>query len=427
MTGKSKRRNSQVGKTVELEITDMAHGGQAIGRRAGRPVFVPYTLPGESITAQITGQRGAALFAQGRQLKAASADRVMPPCPHFGPGRCWGCHWQHIRYPAQLLLKQDVLADQLMRVGGLPERLIESTLRPVAAAPREWAYNHRLKLIRGQDGQWGFRQQNGRGIEAITECRLAHPELLELLAELDLEYDRARGMILQRGSDGRMMLIFELEDEEAPRLKTDLPLSVNLILPSNEPINLIGSAHSLFHIGQRDFRVTAGAYIRPNISQIDRLTAEVIQGLRLTGQERTLDLYGGVGIFSAFMAPRAATVTLIESYPPAVSDADVNLMEYDNLDIVEGQVERVLTDMAARRASYDAAVVDPPRSGLGKAVIKNLSRLHVKRLVYVSDEPAALARDSKRLMSAGFRLQKVQPLDLAPQTYYIHAVALFER
>ena len=239
-----------------------------------------------------------------------------------------------------------------------------------------------------------------------TECHVAHPELLELLAELDLEYGRAKGIRLQRGSDGRMMLIFELEDEEAPQLKTDLPISVNLILPSNEPINLIGDAHSVFRIGQRDFRVTAGAYIRPNISQIDRLTSEVIQGLRLTGQERTLDLYGGVGIFSAFMAPRADLVTLVESYPPAVSDADVNLMAYDNLDIVEGQVEQVLADMTARRASYDSAVVDPPRSGLGKAVIKSLSRLHIKRLVYVSDEPAALARDSKMLIRAGFHLAK---------------------
>ena len=197
----------------------------------------------------------------------------------------------------------------------LPERLIESILRPVAAAPREWAYNHHLKLIRGQNGQWGFRQQKDRGIEAITECRVAHPELLELLAELDLEYGRAKGIRLQRGSDGRMMLIFELEDEEAPQLKADLPISVNLILPSNEPINLIGDAHSVFRIGHRDFRVTAGAYIRPNISQIDRLTSEVIQGLRLTGQERTLDLYGGVGIFSAFMAPRADLVTLGRKLP----------------------------------------------------------------------------------------------------------------
>ena len=421
------RKASLVGKTVELEIVDMAHGGQAIGRHGGKPVFVPYTLPGESITARITGERGAVLFAQGIQLKAASADRVRPPCRHFGPGRCWGCQWQHIDYAAQLPLKRDVLADQLMRVGKLPASLIESALRPVIAAPQEWAYNHRLKLTRGQGGKWGFRRQASQAVEAITECRIAHPELLELLAELDLAYSRARRMSLLRGSDGRMMLIFEVDDEAAPRLMTDRPLSVNLILPSNEPINLIGDAHSVFRIGQRDFRVTAGAYIRPNITQIDQLAAAVIQELRLTGRERALDLYAGAGIFSAFMAPRAALVTLVESYPPAVSDAEVNLMEYDNVDIIEGQAERVLADMADREAGYDAALVDPPSGGLGKTVIKRLAQLDVKRLVYVSDEPASLAGDSRMLMRAGFRLRTIQPMDLAPQTYYIHAVARFER
>lgn len=421
------RKTSLVGKTLELEITDMAHGGQAIGRHGGRAVFVPYTLPGESITARITGERSAVLFAQGTQLKAASADRVRPPCRHFGPGRCWGCQWQHIDYAAQLLLKQDVLADQLMRVGKLPASLIESAMRPVAPAAQVWAYSHRLRLIRGQDGKWGYRRQTGRAVEAITECRIVHPELLELLAELDLEYSRARRMSLLRGSDGRMMLILEVDDEAAPQLMTDRPLSVNLILPSNEPINLIGDAHSSFRIGQRDFRVTAGAYIRPNITQIDRLAAAVIQGLRLTGRERVLDLYAGAGIFSAFIAPRAVLVTLVESYPPAVSDADVNLMEYDNLDIIEGQAEPVLADMADQEVRYDAALVDPPSSGIGKTVIKRLAQLDVKRLVYVSDEPASLARDSSLLISAGFRLQTIQPLDLAPQTYYIHAVAQFER
>lgn len=420
------RKPSLIGRTLELDITDMAHGGTAIGRHGGRPVFVPYTLPGESITARITGERGAVLFAQGVQLKAASADRVRPLCRHFGPGGCWGCQWQHIDYAAQLLLKQDVLADQLMRVGKLPASLIESAMRPVAAA-EAWEYSHRLRLIRGQDGRWGYRRRAGRAVEAISECRIVHPELLELLAELDLEYSRARRMSLLRGSDGRMMLILEVDDEAAPQLMAERPLSVNLILPSGEPINLIGDAHSVFRIGQRDFRVTAGAYIRPNITQIDRLAAAVIQELRLTGRERALDLYAGVGIFSAFIAPRAALVTLVESYPPAVSDADVNLMEYDSLDIVEGQVEQALADMADREARYDAALVDPPSSGIGKTVIKHLAQLDVKRLVYVSDEPASLARDSSLLMRAGFRLRTIQPVDLAPQTYYIHAVARFER
>ena len=121
-------------RRIELDISDMAQGGRGLGWYQGKPVFVPYTLPGESITAEVTAERGNALVARGLRLKAASVDRVAPSCPHFGPGRCWGCQWQHIDYPAQLLLKQDVLADQLSRVGELPDSLIESALRPVLPA-----------------------------------------------------------------------------------------------------------------------------------------------------------------------------------------------------------------------------------------------------------------------------------------------------
>ena len=140
-----------------------------------------------------------------------------------------------------MLLKQDVLADQLARVGKLPDRLIESTLQPIQPAPQQWAYNHSLSLLRDKAGRWGLRRQTG-GIEAINECHLAHPDLLDLLQELDLDYRRAERLTLRRGSDGRMMLIFEIGAEDEPELTTDLPLSVNLILPDREPVNLIGDA-----------------------------------------------------------------------------------------------------------------------------------------------------------------------------------------
>jgi 23S rRNA (uracil1939-C5)-methyltransferase len=154
---------------------------------------------------------------------------------------------------------------------------------------------------------------------------------------------------------------------------------------------------------------------------------EVMKRMKLSGKERVLDLYAGVGIFSAFIAPRCEVLTLVESYPPAVTDADVNLMDFDNIDVVEGQVELVLDDMIDEEAQYDVALLDPPNSGLHKNVVNQLSKLGVKRVVYVSGDPASLARDAKVLVSAGYALVDVQGMDLSPQTYYIDAVALFER
>ena len=420
------QQKSLRGKTISLNISDMAHGGHGLGMYQGKPVFLPYTLPGESLTAELSGGRGNALFARGKQLIAASQDRVEPRCPHFGPGRCWGCQWQHIDYPAQLLLKQDVLADQLSRVGKLPDALIESVLQPILPAPEQWAYNHSLSLLPAELGGWGLKRQE-RGVQAISECHLAYPDLIDLLLELDLDYENAQRLTLRRGSDGRMMLIFAIDAEEAPELHTDLPLSVNLILPDREPINLIGDAHSTYEIAERSFRVTAGSYMRANIGALEGLVGEVMKTASLQGGERILDLYAGVGIFSAFMAGEAELLTLVESYPPAAGDADANLADFENVDVIEGSVETVLADMIDEEAQYNIALVDPPGSGLSEDVIRALRRLNIERIIYVSGNPAALARDSKRLIDSGYRLREIQPIDMAPQTYYIDAIARFER
>ena len=419
------RHSSLKGKQVNLDIRDMAHGGSGLSLFQGKPVFVPYTLPGESITAEISGERGKVLFARGKQLIAASQDRVAPRCPHFGPGRCWGCQWQHIDYSAQLPLKQDVLADQLSRVGKLPDATIETALKPILPAPEPWAYNHSLSLLRAESGGWGLKRQQ-RGVEQIGECHLAHPDLLELLFELDLDYEPAQGMTLRRGSDGRLMLIFEISEEEEPQLHTNLPLSVNLILPEREPVNVIGDAHSAYAIGGRHFRATAGVYMRTNIGALAGLAAAAQRIARLQGGEAILDLYAGAGVFSAFMANAASRVTLVESYPPAAGDADCNLADFDHVDVIEGSVENVLADMVQEEARYDIALVDPPRAGLSDEVVTRLRELRIGRIVYVSGNPAALARDSRRLIDSGYRLRELQPIDLAPQTYYIDAIASFE-
>src|SRR5690606_14532643 len=146
-------------------------------------------------------------------------------------------------------------------------------------------------------------------------------------------------------------LIFTVTEDAAPELEADFPASINLILPSNEPVNLIGESHSRYVLNGRTVRVTAGSYIRPNVDQIPNLVDALESLLDLTDGERVLDLYAGVGIFSAALARRAALVTLVESYPPAVTDADLNLSDFDNVDVIEGGVETVLESLDE---NYDA-------------------------------------------------------------------------
>jgi 23S rRNA (uracil1939-C5)-methyltransferase len=422
-------RDANTGQ-FEIELTAMAHGGSALGRWQGRTVFVPYTIPGEIVLARPVAERGRVVFAEGVQLLDASADRVYPRCPHFGPGRCGRCQWQHIDYAAQLLLKQDVLADQLERVGGFDE----ADVRPVIGSPQQWAYNHHMTLEAAPGSQFGFAAAQavptaGDGdapaLIVIDECHLLHPALLELYYTLDLDFSGVRRLRLQIGSGGDPMMIFTVTSEDdAPELLTDLPASVNLILPDNEPVNLVGDSHTRYEIGGRDFRVTAGSDFRANVSQLEALAALVLELAAPAATDAVLDLYGGVGFFGAFLAPHCALLTVVESYPPAATDADANLEDFDHVDIIEGSVEDIVPEL---EESYDIAVLDPPPAGLSRDALDALDAAGIRRLVYVSSDPATLARDLKRLVAKGYALGAVHPIDLNPQTYYIDAVAVLER
>ncbi len=405
----------------EVEIESMAHGGSGLARHKGNPVFVPYTIPGERVLVRRVDTDDKRILAEGLTLLDASADRVFPVCPHFGPHKCGRCHWQHVSYAAQLLIKQDILADQLSRVGDLSDREILAALRPVIASPDEWYYNHHMTLTVTADGQIGFPDADGRGTFPIEECHILHPDLLGLYQQLDIDLTGFKRVRLQQGSDGQQMIILTTLSENAPELETDLPTSINLILPDNVPMNLIGDSHSRYTVNGHSFRVTAGSYIRPNYAQLGNLVTSTLQLLDLRGGENVLDLYAGVGMFSRFAAQTAALVTLVESYPPAVTDADDNLADLDNVDVFEGGVESVLPSLEDR---YAAAIVDPT-AALSREAFASITQ--VPRLVYISDDPATLAKEAKRLKRAGYQLVAAQPIDLSPQTYYVDTIALFQR
>lgn len=407
----------------ELELTAMANGGRAFGRLGDKAIFVPYAVPGEVITARIVEDRGSFAHAEGVQVLEPSPDRVTPECPHFGPGRCGGCHWQHIDYSAQLRYKRDVVIDQLQRVGKIKNARVHETI----PSQDEWGYLSHATFRLTEAGEYAYVSTDPSRLLPIDECHTVRPEILDLLNAIDLDDSTIHRLAVQIGSDGRPLVIISTSDDLAPELHTDVPLSVNLLLSDNEPVNLIGSSNTVYTVDDWRFRVTAGGFFRPNVPMIGVLAQEVLRRLALRGDEAVLDLYAGVGVFSAFIAPEAALVTLVESYPPAVTDADLNLADYDHVDLFEGGVAPVLRSLQEEDAAYDAAVVDPPPRGLEPDVVDLLAEFAPPTLVYVSSDPTTLARDAARLIERGFRLRDVQPVDLAPQTYFVECVAHFTR
>ena len=407
---------------IELDLTSAVYGGKVLGRHKGRPIFVPYAIPGERVTARIVEDKRSYANAEGVQLLKASPDRVRPPCPHFGPGRCGGCQLQHMNYAAQLRYKRDVVLDQLKRLGDFkrPERLVPD----VIPSPEPWGYRSRARFHVAPDGRLGFVSTDPNRVEAVDWCYILDPAAMSLLEALALDTSGLDQVQVVVGTDENPMLILSTQDDLAPELETDRPLSVNLLLHDNEPVNLIGSSHTNYQVKGRTFRVTAGGFFQVNLPVAERLVDLVLERLALQGTESVLDLYAGVGLFSAFIAERAALVTVVESYPPAVTDADENLAEFEHIDLFEGGVGPVLNDLIADgEGPFDAAVVDPPRAGLEPEVLDALVELGPRTLVYVSCDPATLARDLKRLGKRGYRTVEVQPVDMFPQTYHIECVA----
>jgi 23S rRNA (uracil1939-C5)-methyltransferase len=405
--------------TFKLELTTITHGGAALGRHEGRAIFVPYALPGETARVEITEDKERYAFARPVEVLEPSPDRVAPPCPYFGAEGCGGCQWQHADYQAQLRFKAEIVADQLTRIG----KIAEPPVHPTIPDPEGWAYRNHAQFRPASGGGLGFQAAASNRTVAIDKCPILHPLLADLYATLDLELENLLRLSLRAGiATGDRMLIFETDDDLPPALESDLPVSCVLLLSDGQHANLIGSNHITEIVSDRAYRISAPSFFQVNTPQAAQLVRLVIEYLDLQGDETVLDAYCGVGLFTTQLAERAGLLVGIESSSTAVDDLLENTAEVDNVDIIEGPVEAVLPDLDM---SIDAVVVDPPRAGLDRFALDALIERDPARLVYVSCDPATLARDAKRLTAAGYRLAEVQPVDMFPQTYHVESVALF--
>ncbi len=405
--------------TVELRLDALAHGGEALGRYEGRVIFVPYAIPGEVVRVEIVEENRR--FARARLVEVVepSPVRVEPLCPHFGAGKCGGCHLQQIAYPAQARLKGLVVVDQLRRIGKFEEPPV---LEPIPDASG-WEYRNHARFHVDAEGRPGFVATDGQRILPIEECPILHPNLRELLAALDMRLPYVEWLELRTGTaTGDLMLVLQTVGEEPPALQVDAPLSIVQVRHDGALAPLIGLDYIEERFLERTFRISATSFYQVNTPQAERLIELVTEALALEEGEAVLDAYAGVGMFTAFLAESGAYITAIEGSHLAVADARHNLADFERVRVLEGAVESVLPDLEAR---FDAVLVDPPRAGLAREVLDAIVAAEPSRIAYVSCDPATLARDARRLAAQGYALRWVQPVDLFPQTYHIENVALF--
>lgn len=407
--------------TVKLE--KLTYGGDALGRLSdGRAVFVPFALPGETVRIHSVNEKRGHVRAELVEVLEPSPERIAPKCKHFGV--CGGCHYQHLPYQAQLSAKTEILRDQLRRIG----KIENPPVKQIVPSSTEWNYRNHVQFHLTRDGKLGYIDAQCRSVIPISECHL--PELPLNILWPSLEFDPGLGLervSLRLGVDDETMLVLESESPETPELELEANLSV-VHLTDNDVVVMAGDDHLTMRVNDRVndrlFHVSAASFFQVNTEMAGKMAAHLLAHLRVSPATTLLDVYCGVGLFSAFFAPRLGRLIGIESSPSACEDFAVNLDEFDNVELYEAPAEDVLPALDVKP---DIAIVDPPRAGLEKRSLDALLARGPARIAYVSCDPSTLARDAARLIAGCYRLVQVTPFDLFPQTYHIESISIFEK
>ena len=415
-------------KEATLTLEKFTYGGEAMGRledpltgAGGLAVFVPFGLPGERVRVRMVEEKKH--FARGELLEVLeeSPRRIKPRCIHFG--ECGGCHYQHISHEDQVRTKTEILRDQLRRIG----KIENPPVRAMVAPKTSWNYRNHVQFHLTAEGKLGyvFSLPEGKGgvVKAISECHLPEKAMDQLWPQLEFEPDMSLDRVsLREGIDEDLMLILESGAIEAPEMELEAGISV-VHLTEDDALVMAGNDHIWMRIKERVFRVSAASFFQVNTPMAEKMVEYLLERLPITGSTKVLEVYCGVGTFSAFLAEKCGELTGIEISASACEDFMVNLDEFDNVVLFEDDAGAVIPQIEAKQ---DIVLVDPPRAGLDKHVLDGIVRLNPRVIAYVSCDPATLARDAARLVKGGYRLVEVTPFDLFPQTYHIESISLFE-
>lgn len=426
---------------MKLSIEKAVYGGLGLARLEGKTVFIPFALPGEEVEVHVAEEKRSFINAELDEILQASPARIEPPCPYFF--RCGGCHYQQANYQEQLNIKQTVLAESLRRAGVQEFPAIE----PVFSEP--WAYRNRVRLLVRKDPKFALAYRGWKSHQAVAvdHCPVAAPLLQRAIRECT-----ALGEELNLGAWAREVEFFcdaeehalslsitvsrKIKDEtleplwatlrrKLPELKS---LSAFASLEDKEEelrgplVAQIGEAGLTYRVSDESYHVSAGAFFQVNRYLVPRLAE-----LATNGRSGRLvwDLYAGVGLFAKLLARSFHKVVAVEAAPVSGKDLSKNLTAPH--EHVRATTQDFLRGQKKGSPIPDLIVVDPPRAGLGKEIATSLATVGSPEIVYVSCDPSTLGRDLSILLQAGYHLQKLDMVDLFPQTFHLESVAVLVR
>jgi tRNA/tmRNA/rRNA uracil-C5-methylase (TrmA/RlmC/RlmD family) len=388
---KAKNRVFRVGEKFTTTIEKVAHGGHFIARHEGAVFFVRHAIPGEKVIVEVTSTGKSFNRGDVFEVLEPSGDRVAAPCSYAHRLGCGGCDFQHIAIARQRYLKSEVITEQFARIAKMELKVEVEEV----AGPLHWRTRAILNVdSSGRAGFFGSRSHNSIQID---DCLTCVPEL-NLPEITSREWSQNSKIEVSANSVGDRIIVNSEKVEGA-----------------NELIEVVGD---------NSFQVSHSSFWQSHKLAPAVLTNAVMEFADLESGDQVLDLYGGVGLFTA--AARAAVgdkgrVDLVEASSSAISDAKINFQGVPNVNIYLGDVAKIMP----RISSADVVILDPPRDGAGQLVLQQINELKPERIVYVACDPAALARDAAFALDLGWKLTKTRAFDLFPMTHHIEMVALF--
>ncbi|MER2115612.1 MAG: 23S rRNA (uracil(1939)-C(5))-methyltransferase RlmD [Solibacillus isronensis] len=442
-------------QTVYIE--DLTHDGNGVAKIDGYPLFIQGALPGETAEIHVMKTLKNYGFAKVVNILEKSPDRVEAPCVYFS--QCGGCQLQHLSYEGQLKWKQNMVANVMKRLGK-----IDAPVLPVKGMEEPWHYRNKSQIPFAQNeaGQMvaGFYKTKSHSIVDMERCLIQTGEADVVMADLKREleilgvrpYDEKshqgmlRHVVVRKGrATGEVMVVLVTKSKKFPQASaaiekiralipnvTSIVQNVNgektNVIFGNDTFTLWGKDTIEDTIGNVRFEISARSFYQVNPVQTEVLYKQALDYAQLTGNERVIDAYCGIGSISLFLAQKAGHVMGVEIVEQAIEDAKRNaaLNGFTNTYFEAGPAEEVIPRWYKEGKEADVLVVDPPRKGCDEALLNTIIEQKPKRVVYVSCNPATLARDLRILEDGGYKTKEVQPVDMFPHTTHCEAVAWLE-
>ena len=387
----------KIGQVIEVQIGPIAHGGHFIARYNGQVIFVRHGITDELVKIKITGVSAKIAHADVIEVINPSTDRISPPCKYAGS--CGGCDFQHITLEKQRELKANIVKEQFLRIGKIDLNQIGFDLKVSAVEPTDGLHwRTRMDFAVSANGQIGFFGARSNDVIEIKDCLIA-----------DSRMDVSGLATRTWKSDARVEVAVSSTNEVS-------------VMRSGRSIS--GPTQIVEQVGGNSFKISPNAFWQSHKAAPVELVKAVISLLDIKKNDHICDLYSGVGLFAAAILKEVSEqgfVTLIESDKTAVSDARRIFANKQNVKILQGLVAQQLP--IVKRA--DLILLDPPRTGAGEVVVKQMVKFGPRKILYVACDPAALARDAKTLAESGYKLDHIQAFDLFPMTQHIECVASF--